>query len=74
MGVNLLPFIDRERLVKAINKADQNGQKLTAEEKLRNRTQGDVSLFFEFDKESKSALQRIGVHDDGVAFMASFDS
>jgi len=32
MGVNLLPFIERERLVRAIKKADDNGKKLTQSE------------------------------------------
>jgi 5'-3' exonuclease len=33
MGVTLLPFIDRERLVKAMNKADRNQEALTQHEK-----------------------------------------
>lgn len=33
MGVNLLPFIDQERLFKAMNLADKNHKKLTAQEK-----------------------------------------
>jgi len=37
MGVNLLPFIDRQRLVRAMRKADDNGKKLTVYEQERNR-------------------------------------
>jgi 5'-3' exoribonuclease 2 len=29
MGVNLLPFIDRQRLVAAMKRADENGAKLS---------------------------------------------
>jgi 5'-3' exonuclease len=32
MGVNLLPFIDRDRLIKAMHSADQNGNLLTKNE------------------------------------------
>jgi len=37
MGVNLLPFIDEYRLFKAMKEADSNSEKLTAQEKKRNR-------------------------------------
>lgn len=46
MGVNLLPFIDRQRLVAAMQEADGNGSKLTPHEKERNRRSGDIRLFF----------------------------
>lgn len=36
MGVTLLPFIDRERLVKAMKVADRNGEALNAHEKELN--------------------------------------
>lgn len=36
MGVNLLPFIDKRRLLAAMAKADQGYNKLTKDEKLRN--------------------------------------
>lgn len=36
MGVNLLSFIDRDRLITAMNKADKNGELLTKHEKERN--------------------------------------
>jgi len=32
MGVDLLPFINRQRLLKAMNKADEGYAKLTPEE------------------------------------------
>lgn len=45
MGVNLLPFIDKERLLAAMAKADENGNKLTAQEHERNKPYGDIVLF-----------------------------
>lgn len=45
MGVNLLPFIDKPRLLAAMAKADENGNKLTTQEKERNKPTGDISLF-----------------------------
>ena len=46
MGVNLLSFIERERLVKAMDEADANEDNLTAHEKERNRRSGDIKLYF----------------------------
>lgn len=46
MGVNLLPFIERARLVAAMNEADNFEAKLTSHEKERNRRYGDLKLFF----------------------------
>lgn len=46
MGVNLLPFIERQRLVDCMNEADKNEANLTAHEKERNRRFGDIKLFF----------------------------
>jgi 5'-3' exonuclease len=46
MGVNLLPFLDRERLKKAMNDADGNESKLKGHEKIRNKRTGDIRLFF----------------------------
>ena len=45
MGVNLLPFIDKPRLLKAMAKADDNQKKLTPSERERNKPSGDISLF-----------------------------
>ena len=45
MGVNLLPFIDKERLLKAMALADDNQRKLTQEEKERNKPTGEIYLF-----------------------------
>ena len=53
MGVNLLPFIDRERLVKAMKKAEKN---LTENEIEKNK-QGQIFLFFEKEDKSESSLQ-----------------
>jgi len=55
MGVTLLPFIDRERLVKAMKKADRNGEALTQHERAMN-TLGKVYVFFEQEERSQSAL------------------
>lgn len=55
MGVNLLPFIDRQRLIRAMRKADGNGQKLSPLEAERNK-QGQVMLFFHKEDKSESAL------------------
>jgi 5'-3' exonuclease len=46
MGVNLLPFLDRERLKIAIKKADDNENNLNRFEKERNRVTGEIRLFF----------------------------
>jgi len=45
MGVNLLPFIDKPRLLKAMAKADENQKKLTPAERERNKPAGDICLF-----------------------------
>jgi 5'-3' exoribonuclease 2 len=52
MGVNLLPFIDRQRLINAMKKCE----KLTEYEKERNGL-GSTFLFFVGEKDSKSAIQ-----------------
>ena len=46
MGVNLLPFIDQERLFKAMKIADGDLSKLSPSEKQRNKRSGDILLFF----------------------------
>ena len=57
MGVNLLPFLDRERLKFAMEKADGKESKLTPYEQERNKVTGDIRLFFlESSKVSKSAI------------------
>lgn len=53
MGVNLLPFIDKPRLMAAMRKADNNFANLTEQEKERNKPTGDICLFSK-DDESKS--------------------
>jgi 5'-3' exonuclease len=58
MGVNLLPFLDRERLKVAMNKADEGETKLTAHERERNKETGDIRLFFlENDRKTESAIE-----------------
>jgi len=46
MGVNLLPFLDRERLKSAMVAADQSESLLKPAEKTRNKRTGDIRLFF----------------------------
>ncbi len=55
MGVTLLPFIDRDRLVKAMKKADRNGEALTDHEKELNSF-GEVLVFMEKEEKSGAAL------------------
>jgi len=45
MGVVLLPFIERDRLVQAMHRADNNGEKLNTHEKELNRP-GEVLVLF----------------------------
>ena len=59
MGVDLLPFIDRPRLLKAMSEADQGYEKLTENEKIRNKRIGDISLFFEQLDDSESSLSKL---------------
>ena len=60
MGVNLLPFIDRERLKLAIVKADDKEEKLTVKERERNRVTGEIFLFFKKSKtENDSKLEKL---------------
>lgn len=57
MGVNILPFIDRARLVKAMKQADGNGEKLTPHERERNKPSGDIKIYFRQNMyNSESAL------------------
>ena len=42
----MLPFLDRERLKKAMIKADNNEKNLSAHERERNKVTGDIRLFF----------------------------
>lgn len=51
MGVNLLPFIDRERLISAMKRADNNSQKLSKVEQERNKPTGKIFMYF--NKSSK---------------------
>ena len=52
MGVNLLPFIDKPRLLAAMRKADNNFANLTDQEKERNKPTGDICLFSKNDSSS----------------------
>ena len=57
MGVNLLPFIDWQRLLAAVHKADQDEALLTPAERERNRPAGEVRLYFQqAPRNSKSKL------------------
>ena len=60
MGVNLLPFIDKPRLLTAMAKADENGNKLTQSEQERNKPTGDIVLFVDGKEDSvRSKLANI---------------
>lgn len=56
MGVNLLPFISMERLLKAMAVADNGYSKLTEEEQARNKLSGDIFLFFKQQTTSDDKL------------------
>lgn len=49
MGVILLPFIDQERLFKAMEMVDVGQTKLTESERHRNKRYGEILLFFKPD-------------------------
>jgi 5'-3' exoribonuclease 2 len=55
MGVVLLPFIDRKRLLHAMNKADRNREALSSHEKELNKF-GKVYIFFENEARAESRL------------------
>jgi 5'-3' exoribonuclease 2 len=54
MGVALLPFIDRERLINAMKKADRDGEALSEHEREMNQA-GTVYVFFH-SNEKRSGL------------------
>lgn len=70
MGVNLLPFIDQDRLFKAMKAADKDQKKLTVQERQRNKRTGDIYLYF-VQNEKKSALRR-QVLAQGQVYDATF--
>ena len=75
MGVNLLSFIERPRLVKAMNEADGDESKLTPHEKERNRRNGDIRLFFRptaLNKDSKAVKQLLANGGSALEIEASF--
>ena len=55
MGITLLPFIDRERLIAAMAKADRGGKSLTAHEKDLN-SYGEVTVFVEKHDQHRSGM------------------
>ena len=46
LGIELLPYIDTERLLQALTKADSNGDKLSTNEKERNINKQHFAIFF----------------------------
>ena len=73
MGVNLLPFLDRERLKAAMVKADNNEKLLKPAEKIRNKRTGDIRLFFNRRQDDKSKLNEIVEElKEGQNFEAEF--
>ena len=64
MGVNLLTFIDWERLLAAVRGADQDEALLTPGERERNRPTGEVRLYFQqAARNTKSKLQTTLLND-----------
>ena len=64
MGVNLLSFIDRPRLLEAMKEADSNGSALSQHEQERNKRFGDIRLFFRSHAHnSKSELVQLLLKD-----------
>jgi 5'-3' exoribonuclease 2 len=61
MGVNLLPFINRPRLLRAMDKADNNYKNLSPSEQHRNKRIGEIALFYERSEESQSSLSRFPI-------------
>lgn len=74
MGVNLLPFIDRPRLLRAMAKADERYTKLTEGERARNKVTGEIIIFYKRDEASKSALARCPVESLKQPFDCSFNA
>lgn len=72
MGVNLLPFLDRERLRKAMNDADGNESKLKAHEKIRNKRTGDIRLFFLKNSKDSNLQNEVVKLKDGDSLEAKF--
>lgn len=71
MGVNLLPFIDQERLFKAMKEADKDQNNLTPEERNRNKRIGDVYVYFR--KTETPSLKCLSLND-GENYEACFSA
>ena len=71
MGVNLLPFIDQDRLIKAMRAADNDQERLTPAQRIRNKRSGDVFIFY--GKGESSALRRAQL-EEGTSYAAEFES
>lgn len=72
MGVNLLPYIEMDRLLAAMAAADNNGEKLNSSETERNKRIGDTYIYFEKKAGSESALRANGL-SGSEPVMASFE-
>ena len=46
LGVELIPYIELDRFKAALDKVECGGTKLNEEEKIRNRNNADVQVFF----------------------------
>jgi len=64
MGVNLLPFIDKARLLAAMRKADNNFSNLTEQERERNKPTGDICLFVKDETKFTKLVKREEVSSD----------
>lgn len=58
MGVNLLPFIDRERLQRAMTVVDDGEKNLTKAEQERNKRTGQVMVYFNGDHAGDSVSMK----------------
>lgn len=57
MGVNLLPFIQAERLFKAMSEVEKGNENLTLDEVERNKRSGDVMIYY-FQEQCESKLKK----------------
>lgn len=74
MGVNLLPFLDRERLKAAMTGADEDEALLKPNEQTRNKRTGDIRLFFVKSGKEEGELQKsVLTLAEGSVLDASFE-
>lgn len=64
MGVNLLPFIDWNRLLEAAKKADQDEELLSPAERIRNKPTGEVRLYFQQHSDKTNSKMQLQLLTD----------